>query len=183
MPDYELAARGLDEVAKCIQEFHDKMKFEMYDLYEESVNDEVRSVVNHDLMKAKDALSYRSNKLQALVKFSTRATRGHLITEEASEALNGLLTKDEEQLLDGLIDLLYVTVGTLVAYNLPVGEAFIEVQSSNMSKEKQATDPYANRVRDKGPNYRPPNLKEVLERWKKEQRSWAERVSAGSAPQ
>lgn len=165
-PDYELAARGLDEVAACIKEFHDKMQFKTHSLYDEEVNDEVKSNVNHDLLKAKQALSHWANKLQSLVKFSRRATRGHLITEEAAETLMGLLSQDETLLLDGLMDLLYVTVGTCVEMGLPVGEAFIEVHLSNMSKEKQANDPHANRVRDKGPNYRAPDLAGVLERWK-----------------
>lgn len=164
-PDYALAAQGLDEVAKCIAEFHAKMQFETHSLYDEEVNDEVRSAVNHDLLKAKVAISHWANKLQSLVKFSVRGTRGHLCCEELSELLRGLLEQNEELTLDGAIDLLYVTIGTLVALGLPVGEAFMEVHLSNMSKEKQITDPYANRVRDKGPNYRAPDLAGVLERW------------------
>lgn len=180
-PDYELAARGLDEVAACIKEFHSKMQFETHSLYDEEVNDEVRSAVNHDLLKSKTAISHWANKLQSLVKFSRRATRGHLIAEEAAEALGGLLTKNEEDLLDGLMDLLYVTVGTCVEFGLPVGEAFIEVHLSNMSKEKNPNDPHANRVRDKGPNYRAPDLAGVLERWHQDQSTKALESSAASS--
>lgn len=164
-PDYKLAMNGLEEVFRCVAEFHDKMQFTTHDLYDEGVNDEVKSTVNYELMQACRKTGYHANKLQSLVKFSTRATRGHLCCEEVSELMKGLAGQDEEQILDALCDLLYVVVGTAVVYDLPLGEGFLEVHTSNMTKEKQTSDPYANRVRDKGPNYQSPDLKGVLERW------------------
>lgn len=92
-----------------------------------------------------------------------RLTRAHLILEEAAEVLRALANRDRVQLLDGLADLAYVTFGTAVAYGLPLDAALVEVHRSNMTKERQADDPENVRMRDKGPNYEPPDLRRVLE--------------------
>jgi predicted HAD superfamily Cof-like phosphohydrolase len=93
-----------------------------------------------------------------------RSLRAHLMIEELAETVGALADgRDEIALLDGLTDLLYVLLGTAAIYDLPLEEAFLEVHRSNMTKEKQPDDAAANRVRKKGPNYSPPDLKRVLE--------------------
>jgi len=64
-----------------------------------------------------------------------RMTRAHLMTEELSETIKALADNDEVALLDGLADLEYVTQGTAVTYDLPLGQAFGVVHASNMSKD------------------------------------------------
>ena len=91
-----------------------------------------------------------------------RALRAHLMMEELGECLEALGRGDELGLLDGLADLEYVVVGTAVVHDLPLPEAFEEVHRSNMTKEKQVSDANSDRVREKGPNYEPPNLERVL---------------------
>lgn len=88
--------------------------------------------------------------------------RLHLILEETSELVDGLIAGDKVNVLDALADLLYVTAGTAAVYNLPLTDAFLEVHRSNMTKERQQTDVDGDRVRDKGPNYDPPNLRLLL---------------------
>lgn len=88
--------------------------------------------------------------------------RAHLMCEELAEVLEAMANQDELELLDGLADLQYVLSGTAVTFDLPLDKAFEEVHRSNMTKEKQENDKSKERVRDKGPNYQPPNLEKVL---------------------
>lgn len=93
----------------------------------------------------------------------TRLIRAHLMIEELSEVLLALARGKDLPLLDGLTDLLYVTVGTAVAYDLPLTESFDEVQRSNMTKTRRIGDV---RCRDKGVSYSPPDLKTILTNYK-----------------
>lgn len=97
-----------------------------------------------------------------------RYITSHLNVEESGELLDALAACDEVLALDALADLLYTVLGTAVAFDLPIEEAFAEVHISNMSKRKFGDD---NRLRDKGPNYKPPDIAGVLERYRKGQRS------------
>jgi len=87
--------------------------------------------------------------------------RLQLIVEELAEVAEALITNDEVALLDGLSDLLYVTLGTAITYNSPIEEGHLEICRSNLTKavRKPEDDP---RLRDKGPDYHPPRLKEIL---------------------
>lgn len=91
-----------------------------------------------------------------------RILRAHLMVEELGELLIKMGECDEVETLDGLADLLYVLIGSAVTMDLPLGVAFAEVHQSNMSKEQQPTDESKDRVRSKGPNYKPPNIAELL---------------------
>lgn len=93
--------------------------------------------------------------------YDTRLLRVHLILEEMSELVHGMVNYDEEEMLDALADLVYVVVGTAVSYDLPIAEAFAEVQRSNMTKAVRK--PGDLRLRDKGSEYSPPNMKAILE--------------------
>lgn len=96
-----------------------------------------------------------------------RALRVHLTLEETAEWLDALAIGDELAAFDALCDRLYVLIGDAVTYDLPLSSGFAEVHRSNMTKEKQPDDPSAERVRQKGPNYEPPNLREILEAHRK----------------
>lgn len=70
-----------------------------------------------------------------------------------------------EKLLDGLCDLLYVTVGTAVEYGLGnvLDAAFREVHRSNMTKDHNAIRAGLKYGPEgKGARYEPPNLKQFL---------------------
>lgn len=88
--------------------------------------------------------------------------RSHLILEEAAEAFRALGDCDEVKFLDALGDLCYVVFGSAVSYDLPLSQAFDEIQSSNMTKQAVQDDPERQRLRNKGPNYRAPDLHRVL---------------------
>lgn len=111
-------------------------------------------------------LTKLSNKLELLANTfqnDTRITRLHLIAEEAGEVASALADNDEVALLDALVDLMYVTIGTAVTYDLPIIEGFEEVHKSNMTKRRIEDDV---RCRDKGPNYVSPNLAKVLDEYR-----------------
>ena len=91
-----------------------------------------------------------------------RPLRAHLMLEELGETLRAMANKDEIETLDGLADLVYVVLGTGVTFDLPVDDAFAEVHRSNMTKAVQVSDPDKIRLRDKGPDYVPPDIEGVL---------------------
>lgn len=95
------------------------------------------------------------------------STRLHLELEELAEKYAAMFDGDEVAALDGAADQLYTLLGTAAVFDMPLEAAFLEVHKSNMTKEKQPDDPLAHRVRDKGPNYRPPDIAEVLTRHRK----------------
>lgn len=90
--------------------------------------------------------------------------RIHLCTEELAEQIKAVLSGNEVLALDAATDRLYVLIGTFVTMRWPLYMAFAEVHGSNMSKEKQPSDPHGERVRDKGPNFRRPDLEGILRR-------------------
>lgn len=95
-----------------------------------------------------------------------RLMRVHLIAEELAELCVALLAQDKVQVLDALGDLLYVIVGTAVAFDLPLAEAFDEIQRSNMTKAVGAGGDKDVRCRVKGESYEAPDLARVLADYK-----------------
>lgn len=86
-----------------------------------------------------------------------RLLRVHLMIEELGEIVLGLANCDEVETLDGLSDLIFVAIGTGLAFDLPFIEGLDEVCDSNLTKKISDQ-----RMRDKGPDYRSPNMKRVL---------------------
>src|SRR5580692_615921 len=91
--------------------------------------------------------------------------RLRLMAEELGETAAALHEQDLEKIADGLCDLLYVTVGTAVAYGLgPILDTlFREVARSNQTKVSGAFAPglkYA-AGEGKGQSYDPPRLAEI----------------------
>jgi len=85
--------------------------------------------------------------------------RVKLIEEELGELWQA---SDMNEAADAIGDLLYVVIGTAVAYGIDIAPIFDEIHRSNMSK---FIDGYK---RDdgkwiKGPSYSPANLKPILE--------------------
>lgn len=88
-----------------------------------------------------------------------RNLREDLIFEEASELAGA---NDLENVADALADLMYVVLGTAVAYGIDLEPIFQEVHRSNMSKFIDG-----HRREDgkwiKGPSYSPANLQPIIE--------------------
>lgn len=78
---------------------------------------------------------YRTDLNQELVIGSpTAVLRAELIREECNELIDALLLEDKEQVLKELCDVLYVTFGLAVVYDLSIKEAFERVHENNMLK-------------------------------------------------
>ena len=97
-----------------------------------------------------------------------RDLRYNLIAEEADEVFEELYPMsskvDKKKLTKELSDLLYVTLGTAVAFGLPIKEVFEEVHKSNMSKLDSYGKPVLREDGKvlKGPNYKEPELEKFF---------------------
>jgi NTP pyrophosphatase (non-canonical NTP hydrolase) len=105
---------------------------------------------------------------QYVDKEDKRFLRIHLLTEELGELCEAMANGNEVPALDGITDLLYVLIGTAVTFDWPLPDSFWEVHASNMTKTRKSDDP--GRIRDKGPDFQPPDLKGVLYSWRQQQR-------------
>lgn len=84
--------------------------------------------------------------------------------EEQDELAEAVDKKDIVAIADALTDILYVTYGFGHALGINLDKCFEEVHNSNMSKLGEDGKPL---YRDdgkvlKGPNYKPPNLVDIL---------------------
>jgi hypothetical protein len=100
--------------------------------------------------------------------------RMDLIEEEFLELLDAEYQKKPAEVVDALLDLIYVCYGMLLALKFPACAGFAEVHRSNMSK--LGVDGLPIRRADgkilKGPNYSPPDLESLL--------NWAQRAEFAS---
>ena len=104
------------------------------------------------------------------LKAETLELRAGLINEEAQEAFLEMINPSSGEALDPeqvdkraltkeLSDVLYVTVGTAVAWGLPLEEVFKRVHDSNMTKDGGTR---SDGKILKGPSYVPPNLDDLF---------------------
>jgi len=96
---------------------------------------------------------------------TTTHLRVDLIQEELDELKEGIVNNDLVEVADALTDLLYVVYGAGAAFGLELDKCFKEVHNSNMSKLGEDGKPI---YRDdgkvmKGPNFREPDLKGIIE--------------------
>ena len=88
--------------------------------------------------------------------------RVELIDEELQELADAMFTSNRIEIADAIADLMYVVLGTAVAYGIDIEPIFQEVHRSNMSK---FIDGY--RRKDgkwiKGPSFTAPCLQPILD--------------------
>lgn len=99
-----------------------------------------------------------------LIAKDIRILRAHLVMEEVGELLYALSEGDEVLALDAVADILYVVLGMGINFDWPIKEAFDEVHRSNMTKRRKKDDV---RCREKGDSYDPPNIRKILEDYRK----------------
>ncbi|MCG7944962.1 MAG: nucleoside triphosphate pyrophosphohydrolase family protein [Candidatus Thiodiazotropha taylori] len=61
--------------------------------------------------------------------------RMRMLTEEFAETMNAYLQGDEEEMIDGLIDLCVIAIGTLDIANVDPNHAWDEIYRANTSKD------------------------------------------------
>lgn len=90
--------------------------------------------------------------------------RVRLVQEEWNETMAALDRRDVVAAADGLGDLIYVVNGFALALGVNLDDVFDEIHASNMTKLGEDGKPIYREDGKvlKGPNYRPPNLSQVL---------------------
>ncbi len=118
----------------------------------------------HDLPRPDEPVAYQPEEIRQL--------RENLIDEEWLELKEALDEGDIEQIAKESTDLLYVVIGLMVTYGVPIEESFYEVHKSNMTKLGEDGKP-VRRESDgkvlKGPNYKPADMTDALA-WAKKKR-------------
>lgn len=126
----------LKEVIDCVRTFHDSF----------GINNENAPIAN--------------------INPDTIMLRYKLMREENEEYLEAAQNGDLVEVADALGDMLYILCGTMLSHGLQdkMGEVFLEIQRSNMSKLDENGKPIYREDGKvmKGPNYFKPDIKSVL---------------------
>lgn len=88
------------------------------------------------------------------------ALRASLLAEEFSETAQAMKDGDLESVADGLADLIYVALGTAIAYGIDLRPVWDEVQRANMGKVGGATRADGKVLKPEG--WTPPDIAGVL---------------------
>lgn len=105
------------------------------------------------------------NKTPTLPTTSIREMRKRILQEEFEEYLEAEKNDDLVEIADALADIIYIAIGTGVAYGLPIDDIFNEVHRSNMSKLGADGKPMYREDGKilNGPHYSAPDIKRILE--------------------
>lgn len=85
--------------------------------------------------------------------------RYKLLVEEHEEFVSAHDTNDFVEMYDALLDIIYVSYGTMLTYGMPAFEGHNEVHASNMSKSTKKNE-FGKTI--KGKDYFRPNLPSIL---------------------
>ena len=155
--------RKMNTEQRDVLSFHLKHGFpvaqDINDCTDPDATDELRiaSMQLKSLSKLLEAPAMRADAYH----HDTRLWNIHLLVEEVGELAEAMSKHDEAEVCDALGDILYVALGVAVRYNLPAKKIFDEVHRSNMTKDYRSDN--NGRLRNKGPNYSPPNMRKILE--------------------
>lgn len=83
----------------------------------------------HEQYEVYNWIANNPTKLNELLKLRLR-----MLNEEHTETINAYLQNDSEEVVDGLIDLIVIAVGTLDLFGVDVNEAWSQVHNANMNK-------------------------------------------------
>jgi hypothetical protein len=148
------------ETQKAIYEFHKKHKFPInLPLKPNKGLSKIIMIVLCKMLRSTSKLCFLYWKHTG--KTNESFYRFHLMAEELAELMLHINKGEVLGTCDGLGDLLYVVIGTAVAYRLPAKEVSDEVCRSNETKAPR--DPKNNtRLRNKGKDFSPPDFMLVL---------------------
>jgi predicted HAD superfamily Cof-like phosphohydrolase len=94
----------------------------------------------HDNYQVKESVS----QLDSSVLYEFLKFRLDFLQEELDETCKAYVEKDAEEIVDGLIDLVVVAVGTLDLYGVDFNKAWFEVLRANMNKRVGVKEGRAN---------------------------------------
>ena len=92
--------------------------------------------------------------------FSRPELRAELIKEEARETIEAIERGDLTEAVDGLCDLLYVTLGAAVEFGIDIEPIFDEVHRANMAKVGGETRADGKQMKPK--NWTAPDIRGAL---------------------
>lgn len=124
-----------------------------------------------DIKKFREAFQLHINNEPTLLGVEEMQLHLDLIEEELDELKSAWNMRDEVEVFDGIVDLIYVAAGLAVHMGLPLDDGWKEVHKSNMSKldvngepiYSDGTDGFPEGKVLKGENYFPPRLDVLLE--------------------
>ena len=96
----------------------------------QDINDMHAKFGVHDWMKNELANNTDWQRLNKFLQF-----RLDFLKEELNETCNAFDNKDSEEIVDGLIDLCVIAIGTLDLFKVDAQKAWTEVLRANLSKE------------------------------------------------
>lgn len=153
----------MQEAMKQLSQFHQKFGFGMNPLAAIPVNDETKKTDDRLTQLSIQIKSIADELLQMGIEQQkvgdSRLYRVHLTLEEDAEYLAGLASRNDVAVADALVDKIYVDIGSAWTMDMPLPALFDEVHRSNMSKQRSVGN---ERMRNKGPNYVPPNIIGIL---------------------
>jgi len=147
----------LEKALQCVERFMEK-----HDLIPEPVPFEYATISSrlHEMLLAKASVFEELAKVNTRPQTRVAMMRLSLIMEEVGELAQALQAGNELAAVDAITDLLYVTLGTAIAYGWDLNIAFDEVHASNMSKARRGEDDP--RLRNKGETFVEPCLTRAL---------------------
>lgn len=114
-----------------------------YTIFEEALRDFELAVQNKLGVTTSLVQEFHAGSALAMI-------RGRLIMEESNETDEALDSGTKAELSKELVDLFYVTVGSMVRFGIPLTECFLEVHANNMAKVKNGVvDAKGKLVKDK----------------------------------
>lgn len=99
-----------------------------YNMVEDIVDMHDKFAVHEWVMKQVEEKNY--DKLRKFLQF-----RINFLKEELNETSTAFAEANPEEIVDGLIDLMVVAIGTLDAFQVDIFEAWGQVNAANISKE------------------------------------------------
>jgi predicted HAD superfamily Cof-like phosphohydrolase len=101
------------------------------------------------------------NSLMSSISPEVKELRVRLMMEELAETVTAMHEGDIPNVADGLADLVYVVIGTALAYGIPFDRIFQDVQRANMTKAPLDRNNKGGKVGKEG--FVPPQTVSILE--------------------
>ena len=123
------------------------------------------SNVFFDLQQIHDQFQFPRPDEPQLLDDQHMESRVNFLYEELQETQDAFAVKDLEEVIDGLIDLMYVAAGTLDLMGVNGLAHWQEVHKANLQKRSGSNDKRVGMPYDlvKPPGWQPPNHKRILE--------------------